>query len=350
MNTRRAFVIPAFPLLFLALVAACAGRVSVPSGEIESAETPRELTIDDVSVNAVNAEPTTALLKSEIGPMVVRAQILLDRSRFSVGVIDGKANRNTALAIHWFQKTQNLPVTSALDSATYARLVAASGAVPAVVQMTVDAEMLKGPFIPILPKNVYEQAKLRCLCYASVSEMLAERYHTTIEVMRKLNPGVGFAALKPGDRIWAPSVEPIAMVKRVARIQVSKTGNYVHAFASDGALVFHFPSTLGSRYDPSPKGKFRVTAIAWDPVFRYDPRLFSDVADTKPGAKLPPGPNSPVGKVWIALSKEHVGIHGTPNPETIGFASSHGCVRLTNWDATRLGRATSSGVPVEFTS
>jgi lipoprotein-anchoring transpeptidase ErfK/SrfK len=216
------------------------------------------------------------------------------------------------------------------------------------VQVVVDAEMIAGPFIE-MPRDVYQQAKLSCLCYASVSEKIAERFHSTIEIMRKLNPGVGFAALKVGDRIWAPALDASAPVKPVKRIQVSKTGNYVHAFAADGTLIFHFPSTLGSKYDPSPNGRFRVTGIAWDPVYRYDPTLFADVPDHKPGARLPGGPNSPVGKVWIALSKDHVGIHGTPNPETIGYANSHGCVRLTNWDATRLGKATSNGVQVEFT-
>ncbi|MEO5580152.1 MAG: L,D-transpeptidase, partial [Gemmatimonadaceae bacterium] len=201
------------------------------------------------------------------------------------------------------------------------------------------------------PKNVYEQAKLKCLCYGSVSEKLAERFHTSIEVMRKLNPGVGFAGLKPGDRIWVPAVEGAlpAAPKNISSIRVSKKGSYVHGVARDGSVLYHFPSTLGSKYDPSPDGSYRVTAIAHDPVFRYDPTLFADVPDSKPGAKLPPGPNSPVGRVWIALSKKHVGIHGTPTPETIGSASSHGCVRLTNWDAIKLARATSSGTPVHFT-
>ena len=330
-------------------MAGCAGRTSGPRGEIEPVEAPRILGIDDIGVEAVNARPSNAALKSESGPVVAAAQILLDRARFSVGVISGKANKNTALAIYWFQKSQNLPATSALDSVTYSRLVAVSGEVAPVAQVTVDAEMIAGPFIE-LPRDVYQQAKLRCLCYASVSEKIAERFHSTIEMMRRLNPGVGFAALKPGDKIWAPALEPLSAAKAISRIQVSKTGNYVHAFAKDGTIVFHFPSTLGSKYDPSPSGRYRVTGIAWDPVFRYDPELFSDVPDHKPGARLPPGPNSPVGKVWIALSKAHVGIHGTPNPETIGFASSHGCVRLTNWDATRLGRAVPNGIPVEFTA
>ncbi len=335
---------------FAVPAAACSPRVSVPAGEILPADSRRELTVDDVSPQAVNAVPSAAMLQSNAGPVVAHIQILLDRAHFSPGVIDGHSNRNTGLAIHWFQKSHNLPPTSVLDQATYAALLAVSGPAPPVTAFVVDEEALKGPFIT-LPKNVYEQAKLKCLCYGSVSEKLAERFHTSLEVMRKLNPGVGFAGLKPGDRIWVPAVESAlpAAPRNIASIRVSKKGSYVHGVARDGSVLYHFPSTLGSKYDPSPDGSYRVTAIAHDPVFRYDPTLFADVPDSKPRAKLPPGPNSPVGRVWIALSKKHVGIHGTPTPETIGSASSHGCVRLTNWDAIKLARATSSGTPVHFT-
>jgi len=330
--------------------AACAPRVSVPTDEIEPAEAVGELGMDDVNVESVNMSPSVPMLRSSSGPAIVRAQILLDRARFSVGVINGTAGKNTGLALFWFQKSQGLQTTSVLDSATYERLVTVTGgAAPVVTRIVVDAELLAGPFI-VLPKGVYAQAKLGCLCYASVTEKLAERYHTTLEMMRKLNPGVGFAALRPGDQIWVPAVETNSAGgrPRVSRIEIAKKQSYLHAYDAAGRLVYHFPSTLGSQYDPSPTGNFRVTAVAWDPVFRYNPALFADVPDNKPRAMLPPGPNSPVGRVWIALSKEHVGIHGTPTPETIGYASSHGCVRLTNWDAVSLARATPSGTPVRF--
>ncbi|MEO5904539.1 MAG: L,D-transpeptidase family protein, partial [Gemmatimonadaceae bacterium] len=321
-----------------------------PAESAETAALQESLGIDDISAVSVNATPTTAQLSSAAGPVVARAQILLDRARFSVGVIDGRAAKNTTLAILWFQKAQNLPATSVLDALTYDRLLRVAGSRPAVHQVTIDAAMLKGT-IPALSRNVYEQAKMKCLCYASVTEMLAERYHTSLEMMRKLNPGVGFAALKAGDVIWAPDAEMSSPVpsKRISRIQVAKSGSYVHAYAADGTLLYHFPSTLGSKYDPSPTGKYRVIGVEYNPSFRYDPTLFSDVPDSKPGARLPPGPNSPVGLVWIALSKEHIGIHGTPNPDTIGMASSHGCVRLTNWDALLLAHALPNGTPVVFT-
>jgi len=347
----RRFPAPVAPLLIAVLLAACARGASVPSGEIAPTESSRELTVDDISPTAVNAVPSTVMLRSAAGPVVARIQILLDRAHFSPGVIDGHANRNTELAVRWFQSSRNLPATSVVDSATYNALLAAAGTGPLVTAFTVDEEALKGPFVT-MPKNVYDQAKMKCLCFASVSEKLAERFHASLEMMRKLNPGVGFAGLKPGDRIWVPAVETATSAARqnISKILVSKTGSYVHAVARDGRVLYHFPSTLGSKYDPSPNGNYRVTAIAHDPVFRYDPTLFADVPDSKPKAKLPPGPNSPVGRVWIALSKAHVGIHGTPTPETIGSASSHGCVRLTNWDALKLARSASSGTPVHFTT
>ena len=134
----------------------------------------------------------------------------------------------------------------------------------------------------------------------------------------------------------------------IAKVVVSIDGFYVHALDADGRLLHHFPATLGSRYQPSPGGEFRVTSVTFDPWFHYQPTLFHEVPDEKPEANLAPGPNSPVGVVWIALSKPHYGIHGTSSPDTIGYASSHGCVRLTNWDAREVGNRISPGVKVEF--
>jgi hypothetical protein len=325
-------------------------RVGIRSEPLVRASGPvRYLDFDDIAPDAVNASPTAEMLRYERGPVVVRAQVLLDRAGFSVGVIDGHSGKNTELAIYWFQYSQRLPTTGVLDAETYNRLASVSGTDHIIAAFTVDEEPVKGPFAKI-PQNVYAQAALRCLCYSSPVELLAERFHTTREILQKLNPRTRFASLAVGERIWAPSVEQATGLeqKSVARIRISKSGNYVHALSAEGSIIFHFPSTLGSLYDPSPDGRFEVTAVAWNPTFRYDPTLFSEVPDSKPKATLPPGPNSPVGTVWIALSKEHVGIHGTPTPETIGSASSHGCVRLTNWDAEKLADATSEGTPVEF--
>lgn len=311
--------------------------------------TVRYLDFDDITTELVSAPPSVDMLAYERGPVVLRVQVLLDRANYSVGAIDGHFGKNTAIAVYWFQYSQHLPATGIVDADTYNRLASVAGTDHVVAPFVVDHVALDGPFVSI-PHNVYAQASLRCLCYSSPLELLAERFHTTPEVLQKLNPKVAFGALAVGDVIWAPSVEkPLdAQRKPIVRIHVSKSGNYVHALAADGSIVFHFPSTLGSMYDPSPDGNFEVTLIALNPTFTYDPTLFSDVPDTKPKAQLPPGPNSPVGTVWIALSKEHVGIHGTPTPETIGSASSHGCVRLTNWDAEKLAESTVEGTQVEF--
>jgi len=206
--------------------------------------------------------------------------------------------------------------------------------------------------------GVYDQAEFECLCYASALEMLNERYHTITAVLTKLNPSIYFGDLAPGMELWVPNVTPFNVrepyregrTRAIAKIIVNKRGRYLQALASDGSIVFHFPTTVGSVADPSPNGTYSVAAIQWRPVFRYSPGLYSDVPDWRQNAKLPPGPNSPVGIVWIATSRDHVGIHGTPLPHTIGLASSHGCVRLTNWNAAQLASAVRPGVPIAFVS
>ena len=162
-----------------------------------------------------------------------------------------------------------------------------------------------------------------------------------------LNPDAAFSA---GDAIWVPNVrEPLTQDRPdIARVSISIRGNTFNAFDAAGNLVFHSPTTLGSKYDPSPRETVEVKKITFDPWFHYQPTLFHEVSDSDPEANLPPGPNSPVGVVWVALSKPHFGIHGTSDPDSIGYASSHGCVRLANWDAQDVARRLKPGVQVEF--
>lgn len=304
---------------------------------------------------SANAEPGAADLDDDEGAAILRSQVLLDRAHFSSGVLNGKAGQNMRKAVYFFQEEHGLPTTGVMDEATYAKLADATGKPDAVVQYTLTEKDIRGPYMWI-PASVYAQADLPCECYASALEMLDERFHTVTDILRKLNPTVNFGALKAGTTIWVPNVEPFdadrlgkaTNEKAIVKIHVAKNGRYLHALAADGSIVFHFPTTVGSEYDPSPSGVYRVSGVQWHPVFHYDPSLYSDVPDSRPRATLPPGPNSPVGVVWIATSKEHVGIHGTPLPHTIGLASSHGCVRLANWDATRLAAAVHNGVIIEF--
>lgn len=294
------------------------------------------------------------------GPVALQIQILLDRANFSPGIVDGAWGSNAAKALAYFASSESPAATSSsarksqstLDRSTYARLRAAAGPETALKSYTLTAEDVKGPFVQI-PDSVYQQARLRCLCYSSVAEAIAEKFHTTQKLLAQLNPKVKLDDIKAGTVMVVPNVDnerraSAADTIPIARLIVSRSGFWTQAVDASGRVLFHFPSTLGAGYDPSPTGDFKIVSVAHDPSFHYQPKLFAEVPDSRPEARLPPGPNSPVGVVWIGLSKPHYGIHGTSSPETIGYANSHGCVRLTNWDAQQLSDLVESGTPVQF--
>ena len=188
------------------------------------------------------------------------------------------------------------------------------------------------------------------MCYESLSEKLGELFHTSPDLLAQLNPDVDLNSLSADDRIAAPNVgsaDPAA-APAIAQIVVSDGGHYVHAMDSTNNIVYHFPSTLGSAYSPSPSGRWEVRKITEDPWWHYQPDILDDVPDEEPSARIPPGPNNAVGKVWMDLTKPHYGIHGTSAPATIGYVTSHGCIRLTNWDALFLARRIEAGTLVRF--
>ncbi|HXI12560.1 MAG TPA: L,D-transpeptidase [Thermoanaerobaculia bacterium] len=284
------------------------------------------------------------------GPSVLKAQVLLDRAGFSVGALDGRWGKNSEIAVYWFQRERNLEPTGGIDQRTYEMLSAAAGGGPTMTRYAITADDVDGPFTK-LPEDVYEKEKLDCLCYESLSEALAEKFHSAAELLPLLNPGVNLDTLTAGQEITVPNVRPWSPGPTgpdVMRIVVSVKGSYLHALDANGNLLFHAPTTLGSKYDPSPNEAVKLGNIAYKPTFHYQPKLFADVPDDKPEANLKQGPNSPVGVVWMALSKPHFGIHGTNDPDSIGYASSHGCVRLANWDANDLAHRSKQGIPVEF--
>jgi lipoprotein-anchoring transpeptidase ErfK/SrfK len=303
-----------------------------------------------VDWSAVNDAPVNVPLTGDAkGPSVLRAQVYLDRIHYSTGTIDGGWGRNTGIAVWWFQRARGMEATGDLDQATFARLAAEAQYAPVVTQYTVTADDLAGPFVKI-PDDVYEKAHLKCLCYETVKEKIAEKFHVDQDFLDTLNPDVKFGDLQAGTTILVPNVRPPFEQdqKDFAKVVISIAGNSFNAWDAAGNLIFHAPTTLGSGYDPSPTETLHVVKITPMPHFHYDPTLYHEVPDSDPDAMLPPGPNSPVGVVWIALSKEHYGIHGNPEPESIGYSSSHGCVRLTNWDATEVSHRVSEGTPVGF--
>ena len=305
--------------------------------------------LKNVTPDSILKAPVAIPIKGDVaGPSVLKTQVYLDRLNFSVGVIDGRWGRNAAIALWWYQRSRGINATEpgAVDEATFRSLAAEVNGVPALVQRTLTEDDVKGPFTSV-PEEMYDKAKLDCLCYESKKEKIAERFHSTVELLDMLNPDASFDA---GQSIWVPNVrEPVTQDRPdIARVVISIRGNTFNAFDAAGNLIFHAPTTLGSKYDPSPNETVEVKKIVHDPHFHYQPKLFAEVPDDQPEANLNPGPNSPVGVVWIALSKPHFGIHGTSDPDSIGYASSHGCVRLTNWDAAEVGHRIREKVQVEF--
>jgi lipoprotein-anchoring transpeptidase ErfK/SrfK len=299
--------------------------------------------------DAINNAPVNVPINGDVsGPSVLRAQIYLDRVHYSVGAIDGRWGRNSAITVWFFQRARGMQATGDLDEQTFRRLAAEAAYAPVVVTHTLTPDDLKGPFQSI-PESPYEKAKLNRLTYETLREKLAERFHCAEDLLELLNPGVNFSELNAGT-INVPNVREALTTDThdVARVVISISGNALNGFDASGNLVFHAPTTVGAGYDPSPTENLHIVKIFPDPTFHYDPTLYHEVPDSEPDAHLPPGPNSPVGVVWMALSKEHYGIHGTPDPESIGYASSHGCIRLTNWDAEELEHRVSEGVGVAF--
>ena len=207
-----------------------------------------------------------------------------------------------------------------------------------------------GPFTTI-PGGLQEHARLRCSCYESLSEKLSETYHATPDLLRQLNPGVELDDLRAGQQIYVPAARDERARGRgqVARLVISGRGTYVHALDSGGRILYHFPSTLGGAYSPSPSGRFRVNGVTRAPSWHYRSDILVGVPDDEPDeAVLPAGPNVAVGAVWIDLTEPHYGIHGTSEPNTVGYPSANGCVRLTNWDVQFLSRQVRAGTRVEF--
>lgn len=343
---------------------------------------------------------------------IMQAQVVLDRIGFGPGVVDGRMGLSTRNALKGFQQAKGLTVTGELDEPTRQALQPYRS-IPATRVVTIPAEWGQGDYYKV-PDDAADKAKMKRLGYESLDERLAERFHTTLETLKLLNPGgrpagapAGSAAAAPaafptptrsaipaptasaggasgsftpqpgpasvfaagqqirvpnigGDRIapgkvkdrkWQQTLAELGVGSdqpQAARVVVIKSGDTLKAYDKSDRLIALFTVSSGSSRDPLPLGEWKITGTAYNPPFTYNPELFWDVADSEEKQQLPPGPNGPVGVVWIDLSKEHYGIHGTPEPQTIGRAQSHGCVRLTNWDAARLAQMVSPSTRVIF--
>lgn len=303
---------------------------------------------------------------SEIDGTLFHAQVLLDMAGFTPGVIDGRKGSSMEKSLRGFQESRGLPKTGTLDGATRQALLA--GGRPSTVMVTLSPEQVAGPFVYPFPKKPEDQAKLPAMAYRNMLEKVAEAYHTTPDTIVALNGPK--ALIGPGQTLRLPNVAPKAAdyndhgnkdvdawfrllnvdtsLPQGDHIVVDKSEGLLKVLSTDDKLVAQFPVTTGSGHDPLPLGTWKATTYAYLPPFHYQPDLFWDVDDNKDEQKLKPGPNGPVGVAWLDLTKEHYGIHGTPEPSTIGKTQSHGCIRMTNWDVLRLSQMMKPGFKAVF--
>ncbi|MBO1023069.1 murein L,D-transpeptidase [Methylobacterium sp. SD274] len=339
-------------------------------------------------------------------PLLVKVQVLLDRAHFSPGAIDGRDGENMRNALSAFAVAQGLPASQTLNQELFDKL-AASSADPVVATYTITDSDASGPFAEKIPAKMEEQADLEAMNYTNPREMLAERFHMSRDLLSALNPDAAFD--KSGTGIVVAAVPPLetgkpakdeakskskssgksedkardasdgksadkpaadkgtdtskkddapksddtskkddAPKKDIVRVEVDKVTRHVRGFGEDGTLRAYYPASIGSAEKPAPSGEAKVKGVAFAPVYTYNPKYAFKGVKTNKTFSIRPGPNNPVGIVWIDLSIPSYGIHGTPEPEKVGKTESHGCIRLTNWDARDLATRIERGAKVVF--
>lgn len=301
-----------------------------------------------LDVNAVNLAEFTGqpLSTEERSPVVLKLQVLLDRAGLSPGVIDGIMGENVEKAVIAAEATLGLPQDGVLDAEVWQALVAAAPEPPVLGVYQITAEDIAGPFIPNLPSDYGELAKLDRTAFRTAREMFAERFHMDEDLLGELNPDADFSAA--GTMIVVANPGPSREDAPVSYVIADKTRAQLLGYDAENRLVVSYPATIGSDALPSPSGVHAVNGIARDAAYYYRPDVNFQQGNNTRKLTIPPGPNNPIGTTWIDLTEPTYGIHGTPEPSRIDKTNSHGCIRLTNWDAEELAGLVEKGVTVEF--
>ena len=300
----------------------------------------------ELSPADINAADLRDGQKGASQAVLIKAQVLLDRARFSPGTIDGKRGENFSNALRAFQKQNGLAENGELNAETWSKL--SQNSEPVVIEYTITAQDVKGPFADNIPEKMEKKAELKRLDHTGPDELLAERFHMDEDLLTSLNPGKKFDKAGTVIAVANVNVKRVALNTKIGKLEVDKTRKQLRVLGSDGKLLAMYPASIGSEEKPAPSGTLKVVRVAKNPTYTYNPDFQFRGVKAKEEFKIAPGPNNPVGLVWIALNEKTYGIHGTPDPEKVGKVSSHGCVRLTNWDALALAGMVKKGTVVEF--
>ncbi len=330
---------------------------ATPIAVPEAPTAPKAPTAAPAPVEATQVVPSTETLdivnkakvgdvgvKDGVSPAILRAEVMLDRLHASPGVIDGRDGENFEHAVETYEKVKGLKVGKGLDEQVWAKLLSESGG-PVLQTYKLTADDVAGPFYPDLPTDYAQLAKLPTLGYRSPAQKIGAKFHLGETLLAALNPGVDLG--KAGATILATMVTPEPIHDKLKTIVVDKTTRQVIGYDADGRILVAYPATIGSQALPSPSGTYKVRGVAHNPIYYYDPKNFLQ-GDNHGKLKLPAGPNNPVGLVFIALTKPSYGLHGTPDPSKIDKTASHGCVRMTNWNALELSTLVRPGIVVSF--